>query len=105
MRESDPRYDDRGSKDRRFLGRRGRASMIGEVIHTIARVSERGQIVIPAEIRRAVGMHANQRVDVTVDDGTVRIRPLPPMPLVAAQGKFRGQPLVDVLLEERRRDG
>ena len=71
----------------------------------ITRMSERGQIVIPAEIRRSLGLESNQRVDVTVDGGVVCIRPLPPMPLLAAQGRFRGQPLLELLLEERRRDG
>lgn len=71
----------------------------------ITRMSDRGQIVIPVEVRRELGIEANQRVDVTVDSGTVRIRPLPPMPLAAAQGKFRGQPMVDLLLRERRHDG
>lgn len=71
----------------------------------IARMSERGQIVIPVEIRRAIGLEANQRVEVTVEGGTVCLRPLVPMPLAAAQGRFRGQPMVELLLRERRRDG
>lgn len=67
-------------------------------------MSDRDQTVIPVEIRRAIGLGAHQRVDVTVERGTVCIRLLVPMPLAAAQSRFRAKPMVDVMIRERRRD-
>lgn len=43
---------------------------------TSSRLSTKGQIVIPSEIRRHMGLHSGDRIDFVVgDDGTVTLRP------------------------------
>jgi len=43
---------------------------------TIAHVSEKGQITLPAVIRRKLGIRPQSRVEIVVRDGEIAIRPL-----------------------------
>jgi AbrB family looped-hinge helix DNA binding protein len=47
------------------------------------KVSRKLQIVVPAEARRALAIEPGDRLEVTVEDGTLRLRPLPRNPLAA----------------------
>jgi AbrB family looped-hinge helix DNA binding protein len=68
-------------------------------------VSVRGQTVIPREIRRALDIQAQSKLDWELKDDGIFIRPLPADPVRAAVGLLRGKGLgTAALLEERRRE-
>ena len=69
------------------------------------RRTERGQIVIPAALRKRLGMSKGQRIEITETTDGLLLRPLQDAPLAAARGRLRGAGLTKTLLEERRRDG
>ena len=48
-------------------------SKVGKIVT----VGSKGQIVIPVEARRAIDLQPGQRVELTVDDGSVCVRPIP----------------------------
>lgn len=65
-------------------------------------VTERGQTVVPAKIRRDYRISPQTRLE-WIDDGhTIRVVPIPGDPIRAAKGISRG--LGQRLLEERRRE-
>jgi AbrB family looped-hinge helix DNA binding protein len=67
-------------------------------------VTQRGQTVIPAELRRRYGITEGMEIE-WVDTGTgLKAIPVPTDPVAALRGIGRGERLVDTLLEERRRD-
>jgi AbrB family looped-hinge helix DNA binding protein len=45
-------------------------------LQTRTRMSEKGRVVIPAEIRKALGMDAGSTLDMRVEDGELRISTL-----------------------------
>ncbi len=53
----------------------------------MARVTSKGQVTIPAEIRERLGLHAGSVVEMEIDGDEVRIRK-------AANGRGRGQAVV-----------
>ncbi len=65
-------------------------------------VTERGQTVVPARIRRDYRIGPHSRLE-WVDDGhTIRVIPIPEDPVRAARGSSQG--LSQRLLEERERE-
>ena len=67
-------------------------------------VTKRGQTVIPAAIRRRHHIRDGARL-VWIDDGqTIRVVPVPADPIAALEGSAKGEQLVALLLEERRKD-
>lgn len=65
-------------------------------------LSEKGQLVIPAEIRTRLGLQRGDRFEIEVRDGEVILRPLPRNPLLAMRGALKGsESLVEALLRER----
>ncbi len=44
---------------------------------TVVRTSAKGQVVIPAEIRREIGLKPGQRVYVNLEDRKIVLRPIP----------------------------
>jgi AbrB family looped-hinge helix DNA binding protein len=68
-------------------------------------VSVRWQTVIPQEVREALGIEPNSKLDWEVKDGYILVHPLPSNPVRAARGMFKdGGPSVEDLLAERRRE-
>ncbi|HEY0513232.1 MAG TPA: AbrB/MazE/SpoVT family DNA-binding domain-containing protein [Thermoanaerobaculia bacterium] len=68
-------------------------------------VSVRWQTVIPQEVREALRIEPNSKLDWEVKDGYMVVHPLPVDPIRAARGLFKdGGPSVDDLLDERRRE-
>lgn len=68
------------------------------------RVTQRGQTVIPAELRRRYGIADGTEIE-WVDSGAgLKVIPIPSDPLTLLRGSGRGERLVDRLLAERRRD-
>jgi AbrB family looped-hinge helix DNA binding protein len=65
-------------------------------------VTERGQTVVPAKIRRDYGIESQTRLE-WIDDGhSIRVVPIPEDPIRAAKGVSKG--LGRRLLEERSRE-
>ena len=66
-------------------------------------VTERGQVSIPAGVRRQLGIAPLSSVEWVVENGSVRLIPIPADPVRALRGS--GRPgAVRRLLSERRRD-
>ncbi|MBN2029791.1 AbrB/MazE/SpoVT family DNA-binding domain-containing protein [bacterium] len=74
---------------------------------TIATVSTKGQIVIPAWIRKSLGLKPQSKLVITLseDKQKVLVEPLPEDPIESACGIFSGgHSLTQTLLEEHRRE-
>jgi AbrB family looped-hinge helix DNA binding protein len=68
-------------------------------------VSVRWQTVIPQEVREALGIEPNSKLEWEVTNGHIVVHPLPANPVRAARGMFKGAgPSVEDLLAERRRE-
>lgn len=68
-------------------------------------VSSKGQIVMPKEIREALGIKPKQKVLVRIVKEHAEIIPLPENPVEAFCGIFKkGSSLSRALMRERRRD-
>ena len=67
------------------------------------KVTVRGQVSIPALIRRQLHIKANTTLEWVVEGNTVRMIPLPDDPLAAFRGSGKGGTLKR-LLADRRRD-
>ncbi len=68
-------------------------------------VSVRGQTVIPHEIREALEIHPQSKVEWELRAGGAFLRPVPKDPVRACVGLLRGRGLgTSTLLEERRRE-
>jgi AbrB family looped-hinge helix DNA binding protein len=73
----------------------------------IVKVSPKGQVVIPAEVRKKTGLQPGAQVFVySGDNGRVIIEPVPDDPIEASCGMFQdpGFSYVEALLKERRED-
>ena len=84
----------------------GGVTFMGDVVRT--KVTQGGRIVIPAEMRRRLGIEIGDDVNVAVDNGSLRIRTQKES-IKRAQALVRkfvteGVSLVDELIAERRRE-
>ena len=67
-------------------------------------LTKRGQIVLPAEIRKKHNFKDGDKF-VWIDDGnTIKLIPIPDDPLAALRGRGKGDGLSTKLLEERSKD-
>ncbi len=70
----------------------------------VATVSARGQLVIPASLRRRYGLKGGEKV-LWVDTGRhLLLVPLPPDPVRDSRGFVKGGRLTQALLRARQRD-
>ena len=69
----------------------------------LATISSKGQLVIPAELRKKYKLKAGSRVTVEDKGGAIRVTPDPFAALFALRGKFAQYPLEDDLKEDRRK--
>jgi AbrB family looped-hinge helix DNA binding protein len=70
---------------------------------TVVRTSSKGQVVIPADIRRQIGLEPGDRVQVsTAGPDMVVIQRLPDDPIAAARGLLRGGPSLTTALKKER---
>jgi AbrB family looped-hinge helix DNA binding protein len=46
----------------------------------VATMTSKGQITIPVEVRKRLGLDQGDRVEFTLEDGAAVLRPLPPEP-------------------------
>jgi AbrB family looped-hinge helix DNA binding protein len=67
------------------------------------RVTERGQVSVPADVRRTLQIDPGTVLEWVVEGSTARVIPLPADPIRAFLGSGRKRQ-VDTLLRERRRD-
>lgn len=68
-------------------------------------VSAKGQIVIPAKLRRKYNIEQGTKLEARENKGKIELEPLPSFPLLALRGRYKGKTsLTQTLLEERRRD-
>lgn len=72
---------------------------------SIVKTSAKGQVVIPKDIRRALGITPGTKLHARIEDKEVVLFPLPADPLRALRGIAKGGPsLTKALLEDRRED-
>jgi AbrB family looped-hinge helix DNA binding protein len=73
-----------------------------------ATVGAKGQVVIPVEFRRELGLEPGQRVDVQLREGVLMLRPVPRDLIKRLRGSLRGGSMLQHLIrehaEEVRRD-
>lgn len=68
-------------------------------------LSEKGQISIPAAIRKEYGLKKGDKLMLEEIDGAIVLRPVPKHPLLSLRGKYKtdeGEKLTESLLRERR---
>jgi len=68
-------------------------------------ISEKGQIAIPALIRKRYGLKKGDKLAVEENDGAIILRPLPRNPLLSMRGIYRSEgyeKVTELLLKERR---
>jgi len=73
---------------------------------TIVRTSTKGQVVIPGEMRKKLGLKAGRRLSVNLTkDGKIELTLLPLEPSAAFCGIYKkGRSLTDILLKEHRQE-
>lgn len=70
-----------------------------------ATVTTKGQLVIPARLRRRLGIRKGTLVSFTEENGRLLLQPVTPEFIRSLRGSLKGEPsLLRVLLEERKRE-
>ena len=65
----------------------------------------KGQIVIPVEIRKKLGIKPGQKVSLTLVENKAVIEPLPEDPIKASRGILKGKPsMTKALLNDRKKE-
>ena len=67
-----------------------------------AKVTARGQVSIPARIRRDFNIEPESSVEWVVEDGNIKVVPLPKDPVAAFRGRGSGRYSTERLIVERR---
>jgi AbrB family looped-hinge helix DNA binding protein len=68
-------------------------------------VTTKGQLVIPARLRRRFGIKKGTMVTFTEDDGRIIVQPVTREFIRGLRGSLKGEPsALEVLLEERKRE-
>jgi len=67
-----------------------------------AKVTARGQVSIPAEIRRTFNIEPESSVEWVVEGSNIKVVPLPKDPVAAFRGRGSGRYSTERLIEERR---
>ena len=69
-----------------------------------AKVTTRGQVSIPSEIRKKFNIEPESRVEWVVKGNVIRVIPLPKEPVAAFRGRGSRKYSTERLIEERRAD-
>ena len=67
-------------------------------------VTVKGQIVIPVEIRKKIGIHKGTRVFFEEKDGTILVHPSTVDFIEKTCGIFKGSGLLKLLMEDREKE-
>lgn len=67
-------------------------------------VSEKGQLVIPAELRSELGITKGTRLVVSQEEGRLILQPITAQFIRSLRGKFKGSKALSYLLNERKKD-
>jgi AbrB family looped-hinge helix DNA binding protein len=68
-------------------------------------VTTKGQLVIPARLRRRFGIRRGTLVSFLEDDGRIIVQPITREFIESLQGSLKGKPsALDYLLQERKRE-
>mgnify|MGYP001137169432 CR=1 FL=1 len=72
----------------------------------VVKTSQKGQILIPREMRRRLGLKGGQKVSLKlIGDQKIELTPIPTEPVEAFCGIFRrGSSLTEALLKERKQE-
>lgn len=70
----------------------------------VTTVSGKGQVVIPKAVRDALALQPGTRLFVSVDDGTILLKPVPDRPEEDLYGKYKDAALLSELQDERLRE-
>ena len=74
---------------------------------TIVRATVKGQVIIPARLRKKYGITKGTRVSVSEgrDEGVILLRPLPDDPISASKGMLEGNTsILNALLRDRKEE-
>lgn len=67
-------------------------------------VSTRGQVSIPAELRKRFNIEPDSQVEWIAEDNAIKIIPLPKDPIKAFRGAGRGRYSSEKLIKDRRKE-
>jgi len=70
----------------------------------LARLSSKGQLVIPKAVRRALGLEAGTRFHVQLKDGKIVLEPVQTSPIGALYGKYPDANLLADLEREHQQE-
>ncbi len=68
------------------------------------RANKKGQIVIPAILRKKYGIKEGTRIILLENGDSIVLQPITPQHLRKLQGSLKGTGMLKALVEERRRD-
>ena len=74
---------------------------------TISRVTVKGQVVIPAKLRKKYGIRKGTKVSISegADQGVIILRPLSDDPISASKGMLKGETsILKALLRDRKEE-
>jgi AbrB family looped-hinge helix DNA binding protein len=69
-----------------------------------SKVTARGQVSIPVEIRKRFNIEPESKLEWIVEGSTIKVVPLPKDPLPAFRGRGSGRYSTEQLVEERREE-
>ena len=69
-----------------------------------AKVTSRGQVSIPAEIRKQFNIEPESRVEWIVESNTIKVVPLPKDPVAAFRGRGSRRCSTSQLIQDRRQE-
>lgn len=69
-----------------------------------SKVTARGQVSIPAEIRKRFNIEPESKLEWIVEGNTIKVVPLPKDPLSVFRGRGSGRYSTEQLVEERREE-
>lgn len=67
-------------------------------------VSNKGQLVIPAELRQELGITKGTRLAVSQEQGRLILQPITEQFIRGLRGKFKGSKALSYLMSERKKD-
>ena len=71
----------------------------------IVKTSSKGQIVIPAELRKKLGIEPGQKVNLSLENDKAVNAALPKDPIKALRGILKGRPsMTKALLDDRKKE-